>query len=451
MTRRRCDRGRARRRPGRPDRGAAAGPPRRAGDRARGRRPGGRPRKHRRARRLPLRPRRPPLLHQERRGERPLARGARRRVPRCARACRASTGAARFLDYPLRAARRAAQARPGRADARRWPPTRGAAPARRGGEETFEDWVANRFGRRLFELFFRSTPRRCGACPPRRSAPSGRRSASASLSFATAVRSGAARRRRRAACTSLIEEFHYPRLGPGQMWEAWPPRSSARAARCGCGTPVERIRPRRPARVAVVDGGGERLEVPRAVISSLPLRALAALAGPARRPRCAPPRAGLRYRDFLTVALVLDGDGPLPRHLDLRPRPGGARGAHPELPRLEPGDGAGRGARVRGARVLLLRGRRLWRRSRRRSSSTLAPASSSASAWPPRAAVEGGYVVRVPKAYPIYDADYAERVDVIRAWLGRARQPPAGRAQRAAPVQQLRPLDAHRACARSRT
>ena len=32
-------------------------------------------------------------------------------------------------------------------------------------------------------------------------------------------------------------------------------------------------------------------------------------------------------------------------------------------------------------------------------------------------AVERGYAIRVPKAYPIYDADYAERVRVIRAWL----------------------------------
>jgi hypothetical protein len=34
-----------------------------------------------------------------------------------------------------------------------------------------------------------------------------------------------------------------------------------------------------------------------------------------------------------------------------------------------------------------------------------------------RAKVERGFVMRVPKAYPIYDADYAERVVVIRGWL----------------------------------
>ena len=35
----------------------------------------------------------------------------------------------------------------------------------------------------------------------------------------------------------------------------------------------------------------------------------------------------------------------------------------------------------------------------------------------PRSKVERGYAMRVPKAYPIYDADYAKRVAVIRTWL----------------------------------
>ena len=60
------------------------------------------------------------------------------------------------------------------------------------------------------------------------------------------------------------------------------------------------------------------------------------------------------------------------------------------------------------------------------------------------AKVEKGYVTRVPLAYPMYDPDYGERVDAIRGWLETHRQPPAGRPQRAAPLQQLRSLDAHR-------
>ena len=60
------------------------------------------------------------------------------------------------------------------------------------------------------------------------------------------------------------------------------------------------------------------------------------------------------------------------------------------------------------------------------------------------AKVERGFVTRVPKAYPMYDADYSERVDVDQGLARGHREPPAGRPQRSAPVQQLRPLDAHR-------
>jgi hypothetical protein len=37
-----------------------------------------------------------------------------------------------------------------------------------------------------------------------------------------------------------------------------------------------------------------------------------------------------------------------------------------------------------------------------------------------KGAVEGGYVVRMPKAYPVYDEAYRRNVDIIREWLARA-------------------------------
>ena len=66
----------------------------------------------------------------------------------------------------------------------------------------------------------------------------------------------------------------------------------------------------------------------------------------------------------------------------------------------------------------------------------------------PAPRVVAGHVVRVAKAYPIYDADYEARVATIRDWLAQDRQPAADRPQRAAPLQQLRSLDADRAARR---
>ena len=92
-------------------------------------------------------------------------------------------------------------------------------------------------------------------------------------------------------------------------------------------------------------------------------------------------------------------------------------------------------------RVLLLRRRRPLDDERRRPRRVRRRANSSSSDLAARR-VERGFAIRVPKAYPIYDADYAERVSTIRAWLDDDREPAAGRPQRPAPLQQLRPLDA---------
>ena len=165
---------------------------RRARDRARGRGPGRRPRQDGGARRLPLRPRRPPLLHQGRGGRDAVARGARRRVPA------APADVADLLERPvprLPAAghRRDPQARPGRADARV------ALVHARVDASARATRRASRSGCRTASAGGCSscssapTPRRSGACRPARSAPSGRRSGS------RACRSGAPPRPRSSA------------------------------------------------------------------------------------------------------------------------------------------------------------------------------------------------------------------------------------------------------------
>ena len=84
------------------------------------------------------------------------------------------------------------------------------------------------FGQPHLRRFFRRTRRRCGACRARRSTPSGRRRGSRTS------RSGRRCSRRsisRGDSTTLIEEFDYPRLGPGQMWEAFQARVPSAASR----------------------------------------------------------------------------------------------------------------------------------------------------------------------------------------------------------------------------
>ena len=178
-----------------------------------------------------------------------------------------------------------------------------------GREESFEDWVSNRFGRRLFDLFFRSYTEKVWGVPTSEIRAEWAAQRIKGLSFWSAAK--AAFFGNRENVKSLIGEFHYPRFGPGQMWEAMTAEIERRAAaRCSSIRRVERI--------AIADGlvvevatRGETYR-PAHVISSLPLRNLVGIADPAPPEEVVQAARGLRYRDFLTVALVIDGEDVFP-------------------------------------------------------------------------------------------------------------------------------------------
>jgi len=182
----------------------------------------------------------------------------------------------RFLDYPLRALdviRKLGVVELTRCSASYF----GAAFRRGGADATFEQWVSSRFGKRLFELFFRSYTEKVWGVPTNELRAEWAAQRIRNLSFASAVRDaflgdGAKRVR------SLINEFHYPRLGPGQMWEAMAGRVADLGGELLLDSPVERIELDGDGVAAIVAGG--RRHEPRAVISSLALPTVVALSSP---------------------------------------------------------------------------------------------------------------------------------------------------------------------------
>jgi protoporphyrinogen oxidase len=319
----------------------------------------------------------------------------------------------RFLDYPLRASDVVRKLGPVELTRALGSYARAAAGGR-GGEETFEDWVVNRFGRRLFELFFRSYTEKVWGVPTSELRAEWAAQRIRNLSFAAAARAallgGGGRR-----VTSLIEEFHYPRFGPGQMWEAMAAEIVAAGGEVRTGAPVTRLATG-PRGIYAVEAGGEEVET-SAVISSLPLRTLAAIADP-RPPNGVTDAAhGLRYRDFLTVALILDGPDPFPDTWIYVHDPAVKVARIQNFRAWSPWMVPDAGRSCVGLEYFCFEGDELWTSS---DDDLIALATEeigrSGLADPSR--VEGGHVVRVPKAYPVYDAHYAERVAVMRRWLG---------------------------------
>ena len=125
---------------------------------------------------------------------------------------------------------------------------------------------------------------------------------------------------------------------------------------------------------------------------------------------------GLRYRDFLTVALVIDGEDLFPDNWiyihDPNVRVGRIQNFRSWSPWMVPDPSK---ASV-GLEYFCFQGDELWEMDDDKLVELAKRELGQLGLGDP-AKVEKGYVTRVPLAYPMYDADYAERVDAIREWL----------------------------------
>ena len=156
--------------------------------------------------------------------------------------------------------------------------------------------------------------------------------------------------------TTLIDRFHYPRLGPGMMWERCRDRLAERGVPTLTETRVVRIRHQARPRRSAVDGAGRRDA--RARDRGRPRHRLDAALGADARARSGAAGRGARRGAAAALPRLPHrrpdrrARGRLPRHLDLRSRARGQARPHPELQELEPRDGARAGAHQPRPRVL---------------------------------------------------------------------------------------------------
>ena len=139
--------------------------------------------------------------------------------------------------------------------------------------------------------------------------------------------------------------------------------------------------------------------------------------GPARpRPRCAAAADALQYRDFLTVALVVPEASGFPDNWIYIHSPKVKVGRIQNFGAWSPFM-VRDGTTCLGMEYFVFEGDELWERRRRRPRGAGHRPSSPPSAWSSRPQVQRGYVVRMPKAYPVYDDTYRAAVDTMRHWL----------------------------------
>jgi protoporphyrinogen oxidase len=318
----------------------------------------------------------------------------------------------RFLDYPLRGSDVIRKLGP--VELTRCVASYAKAaltPKRK--EESFEDWVSNRFGKRLYELFFKTYTEKLWGVPTTEIRAEWAAQRIKGLSFFSAAKSAFFGNKGNKV-KSLISEFNYPRYGPGQMWDAMTAAIEAEGGEVRLGAPVESLEVANGI-VVRVEAGGEVYE-PAAVISSLPLRETVRMASPRVSPEIIDAALGLRYRDFLTVALVVDGEDLFPDNWLYIHEPAVRVGRIQNYRSWSPWMVPDPDKACIGLEYFCFEGDDLWTMADG-DLIELATSELEQLGLAPRSKVERGFAIRVPRAYPIYDVEYAERVRTIRDWL----------------------------------
>jgi protoporphyrinogen oxidase len=284
-------------------------------------------------------------------------------------------------------------------------------------EVTLADWLVNRFGARLFETFFRTyTEKLWGQrCETIGAQWAAQRIKGMSLRAAVLdmLRRGSGGQR------TLQTEFLYPRLGPSMLWDRMRQRIEAAGGRILTGHRVTAVG-HDAGRIRTVEIEGPRGSTSVAashLLSTLPLRDLATALRPAPPADVAAAAAALRYRDFLTVALVLEGPDPFPDTWLYLHDPGVRAGRVQNFRSWSPELVPVAGHTCLGMEYFCTAGDETWSLPDA-DLVEVALRDLAALGFGGRPRLVAGHVVRVREAYPVYDGDWVARVETLRRGLG---------------------------------
>lgn len=282
---------------------------------------------------------------------------------------------------------------------------------------SFKEWARNQFGKKLFRIFFKTYAEKVWgmSCDEISADWAPQRIKDINLSAATrhAVKHSLRQRARRADAKVPVETFQYPRKGPGMMWDAAAQQIRARGGRILMGRELSGLcfdEATKLWRIEVTTTQGTETYTARHVISSAPVRDLADKLSP--RPVSLLHARALRYRDFITVALMVKKPELFPDNWiyihDPSVKVARVQNFRSWSPDLVPA-----GMNCLGLEYFCFEGDDIWNAA---DAELIALARNEIAKIGLVAAedIVDGCVVRQPKAYPVYDEDYRDNMAMIR-------------------------------------
>ena len=281
----------------------------------------------------------------------------------------------------------------------------------------FEGWVASRFGWRLYKKFFKTYTEKVWGIPADELQADWAAQRIKNLSLFKAILNAVLPRRNQKEITSLIEEFEYPKFGPGMMWEKCHELVNEKGSQVLFEHKVNHFSHKDGKVVSVqatTPDGSVEFDAD-SVISSMPLPHLLQAMNPPASEQALNAAASLTFRDFLTVALIVPEENGFPDNWIY---------IHSEEVRVGRVQNFGQwspylvkeGRTCLGLEYFVNIGDDLWNSN---DEDLVAKATKELGVLGlvEPGLVEGGYVVRMPRAYPMYDNEYQENVEIIRSWL----------------------------------
>ena len=286
-------------------------------------------------------------------------------------------------------------------------------------EENLEQWVSNRFGKRLYSIFFKTYTEKVWGIPCTEIRAEWAAQRIQGLSLWKALISATGLNKRSNKIKTLIDSFRYPRLGPGQMWERCRDRIEEMGGRVLMkhrATAIELENGRGVVAVRCTSAAGERRIEANHVINTMPVRNLVRALGDEVPETVRQAAEGLKYRDFLTVALILDKENLFPDNWIYVHEPGVKVGRIQNFNNWSKAMVPEAGRTCLGMEYFCFEGDGLWT-SPDEDLLALASKELAELGLAAGARVLDGAVVRMPKAYPVYDADYREHLETVRDYI----------------------------------
>jgi protoporphyrinogen oxidase len=284
----------------------------------------------------------------------------------------------------------------------------------------FEEWVTNEFGERLFNIFFKTYTEKVWGMSCKEISADWAAQRIKGLSLSTAIKNALFQPKppkdRKEVIKTLIDSFRYPRKGPGMLWEECARKVQAQGGTIHMGARAESLtydEDRGTWKIGYTKDGKQAVLEARAVISSAPLREVAEALRPRLSDEAIRAANALKYRDFVTVTLILEDkklfdDNWIYIH-DPGVKVGRIQNFKSWSPEMVPDDKMA----CYGLEYFCFEGDGLWS-SKDEDLIALGKRELEKIGLAKASDVKDGCVVRQKKAYPVYDDDYTKNVDRVR-------------------------------------